>query len=72
MKHFLKTGKAADISRYTRTKAAEVKQYELSGDGFEIIEGGLSRIYRQGRDMGEMIFNQDADAFEIHAFRKKA
>jgi len=71
-KHFLKTGKAAEISRYTRAKAAQVQQYKLTGEGFEIIEAGLSRIYRQGRDMGELIFSQDADAFEIHAFRKKA
>lgn len=72
MKHFLKTDKAADIARYTQTKAAKVKQWELSGEGFEIIEGGLSRIYRQGRDMGEMVFGQDADPYELHAFRKKA
>lgn len=72
IKHFLKTAKAADISRYTRAKAAEVRHYELSGKGFEIIEGGMSRIYRQGRDMGELIFSQETDAFEIHAFRKKA
>jgi CHAD domain-containing protein len=72
MKHFLKTDKAADIARYTHAKAAQVKQWELTGEGFEIIEGGLSRIYRQGRDMGELVFSQDADPYELHAFRKKA
>lgn len=72
LKHFLKTGKAADISWHTRSKAAQVQQYELAGEGFEIIEGGLSRIYRQGRAMGEIIFSQEVDPHEVHAFRKRA
>ena len=72
MNRFLEADKAADISSYTRSKAAQIQHYELAGGGFEIIEGGLSRIYRQGRDMGKMIFSQEADPYEIHAFRKKA
>jgi len=72
MNHFLKTGKAADISRHTRSKAAQIQQYELAGQGYEIIEEGLSRIYRQGREMGKIIFSQEADPFEVHAFRKRA
>lgn len=72
MNRFLETDKAADISSYTRSKAAQIQQYELTGEGFEIIEDGLSRIYRQGREMGKMIFSQEADPYEIHAFRKKA
>ena len=69
---FLETGKAAEISRYARSKAKQIQQLELSGKGFEIIEGGLSRIYRQGREMGKVIFGQDADPYEVHAFRKRA
>jgi CHAD domain-containing protein len=72
MKHFRQTGKAADISHHTRLKAAQIQQYALTGEGFEIIKGGLSRIYRQGREMGKMVFGQEADPFEVHAFRKKA
>ncbi|MEA3461201.1 MAG: CHAD domain-containing protein [Bacteroidota bacterium] len=72
MKRFLKTDKAEDISRYTRLKAAQIQQFELAGEGFEIIEGGLSRIYRQGREMGKTIFSQEADPYEVHAFRKRA
>jgi CHAD domain-containing protein len=37
-----------------------------------MIEGGLSRIYRQGRAMGNMVLTMETDACEIHAFRKKA
>ena len=72
MNSFLETGKAAEISLYTRSKAEEIKQYELAGEGFKIIEGGLSRIYRQGREMGKMVFSQEADPYEVHAFRKRA
>jgi CHAD domain-containing protein len=72
MNRFKKTDKARNISHYTHTKAVQVQQYQLTREGFEIIEGGLSRIYRQGREMGKMIFSQEADAYEIHAFRKKA
>jgi len=71
-KHFFKIGRGAEISCYTRSKAAQLEQYALTGEGFELIEGGLSRIYRQGRDMGNLIFSQEADPCEIHAFRKKA
>jgi CHAD domain-containing protein len=72
LNHFRKTDKAGYISGFARSKAAEIQGYDLTGEGFEVIEGGLTRIYRQGREMGKMIFRQEADAFEIHAFRKKA
>ena len=72
MKRFFETDKAADISRYTRSKAAHIQQLELTGEGFEIIEGGLSRIYRQGREMGKTVFCQEVDPYEVHAFRKRA
>jgi CHAD domain-containing protein len=71
LNHFLETGKGAEISRYTHSKALQVQQYALSGEGFGIIKGGLFRIYRQGREMGEMVFGQEADPIEIHNFRKK-
>ena len=69
---FRKSGKAAEISGYALSKAQEVQHYDLSGKGFGIIEGGLSRIYRQGREMGKTIFSGEADPNEIHAFRKRA
>lgn len=72
MNRFIKTAKAEYIARSNRSKAAQIHQYKLAGEGFEIIVGGLSRIYRQGREMGKLIFSQEADAYEIHAFRKKA
>jgi CHAD domain-containing protein len=72
MNHFIETGKASDISRQSHAKALQCQKYSLSGEGFELIEGGLNRIYRQGREMGNMVFMQEADAFEIHSFRKKA
>jgi CHAD domain-containing protein len=72
MDHFLESGKAADISRQSYAKALQCRQYTLNGEGFALIEGGLTRIYRQGREMGNLVFTQDADAFEIHSFRKKA
>lgn len=71
MDRFLESGKAGEISGYARTKAEEVQNYELTGNGFEIIEGGLSRIYRQGLDMGRIIFSEEADPYEVHAFRKR-
>ena len=72
LKHFLKSGKAESIARSARLKAAQIQQYKLQGDGFEIIEGGLFRIYKQGKELGKLVFSQEADASEIHAFRKKA
>jgi CHAD domain-containing protein len=72
MNHFVESGKASAISRHCYEKALQYQQYALSGEGFTLIEGGLSRIYRQGREMGSMVFMQDADACEIHSFRKKA
>lgn len=72
MKRFHKSGKALEISRYAQSKAEEIHRYELAGKGFEIIEGGLSRIYRQGREMGKAIIGGEADPFEVHAFRKRA
>jgi len=72
MNQFSESGKSAEIAANTRSEAGQVRQYQLTGLGFEVIEGGLSRIYRQGREMGSLIFSQEADPFEIHAFRKKA
>ena len=72
MSRFLETGRAADISRYTYSKAVQIQQLALRGEGFGMIEDGLFRIYRQGREMGTMVFGQEADAGEIHTFRKKA
>ena len=72
MDRFRKSGKAAEISDYARSKIEEIQHYELTGKGFEIIEGGLSRIYRQGREMGKTTFCEEADPFEVHAFRKRA
>ena len=72
MNGFRQSGKAAEISDYAHSKAEEIQRYELTGEGFEIIEGGLSRIYRQGREMGKTIIGEEADPFEVHAFRKRA
>ena len=72
MTRFVETGKAADIARHTHSKAAQIQQLEIKGEGFGIIEDGLFRIYRQGREMGTMVFGQEAEAGEIHTFRKKA
>ncbi len=70
--HFLEGNVAAQISDRARKAAASIKTYELSGQGFSIIEGGLTRIYRQGREMGTMVFSDTAGELEVHNLRKKA
>jgi CHAD domain-containing protein len=49
-----------------------MKLYSLDADGFGLIEGGLSRIYRQGKEMTCHLFEGDADVGTLHEFRKKA
>jgi CHAD domain-containing protein len=72
LRHFLESDKASEISRQIATQAAQSQHYELIGEEFEIIEGGLRRIYRQGREMGTVVFGEDVAASEIHTFRKRA
>lgn len=47
------------------------RQYELSANGFDLIEGGLRRIYRQGRALMDEAFLPDAEAEMVHLFRKR-
>lgn len=69
---FLGEDKAAQISDRARSVAAQIKTYRLSGHGFGIIKSGLTRIYRQGREMGTRVFPENAEDVEIHNLRKKA
>jgi len=70
---YLKDGdRAAQISNRTRSAAAQITTYQLSGQGFGMIDKGLSRIYRQGREMGYRVFSEDAEDQEVHNLRKKA
>lgn len=70
--HFLNGDITVQIARIARSTAAQIQTYELIGQGFGIIEAGLSRIYRQGREMGIVVFSENADAHIIHELRKKA
>ena len=69
---FLKSGKAKEISRQITLKSVQTQRYELTGEDFEIIEGGMHRIYRQGRKIGKKVFGREVDAIEVHTFRKRA
>ena len=46
--------------------------YRFSGEGFDQLEGGISRIYRQGQDMLGEAYREDAVSSTIHQFRKRA
>lgn len=72
MNHFLETDMASQIKNRVNSKVAQIRDYEMTGKGFEIIEGGLHRIYRQGRERGKVIFSEEVDATEVHNFRKRA
>jgi len=64
--------KAAQIAAWARSTAAQIKTYPLSGQGFGMIAKGLSRIYRQGREMGYRVYSEDAEDHDVHELRKKA
>jgi CHAD domain-containing protein len=70
--HLMNGDRAAQIADRFRSTAAQMKTYPLSGQGFGLIEKGLSRIYRQGRGMGYRVYSEDAGEHEVHDLRKKA
>jgi CHAD domain-containing protein len=70
--HLMNGDRAAQIAARARSMAAQITTYPLTGQGFGIIAKGLSRIYRQGREMGDWVYSEDAEGHEVHELRKKA
>lgn len=50
---------------------SRLPHYVFREEGFRIIEGGLKRTYRQGRNQMASAFAKDAEPFQVHEFRKK-
>ena len=70
--HLINGDRAAQISIRARSAAVQITTYQLSGQGFGMIDKGLARIYRQGREMGYAVFSEDAEDQAVHDLRKKA
>lgn len=66
----------SDVSDYVLHECKKtmdrVMQMKLRGEGFELISGGLSRIYQQGYKGSREVFRNKINAECLHRFRKKA
>jgi CHAD domain-containing protein len=67
-----KEGLIEQISLETQQAKERIGFYQLNGNDFGLVRGGVRRIYRQGRKISEHSYHADADPVLVHQFRKKA
>ena len=49
-----------------------IEQYRAKREGFDVIEGGLNRIYRQGQTLAHKAHTNNGDVTLLHNFRKRS